>query len=312
MTELLRELATIALMFGVVAGVGWLLWWLLIESEGVYLGRRVVIALYDLYAGRYDDTKRFRKASDHQYLAGPLMQAFAPDRAPRVLDVATGTARLPIALLNHAGFGGVVFGVDLSRRMLAHGAAKLGGFLVGTAAERAQPYVVLVHAPAERLPFPDASFDGVTCLEALEFMNRPTDVLAELARVLMPGGVLLITTRISTRLMPGKVWRDETMLGHLLDAGFDNIEFETWQVDYTLVWAARAADDRPDDEGVPPDDRAQPPSLIAALLVCPRCRARAFAYDAGAWVCGGCGAHVPVGQDGVIELEAATQGQPAH
>jgi len=88
----------LALIALIIIGLGW---WLLIESEGVYLGRRVVIWLYDLYAGRYDDIKHFRQDYDHLFLAQPLMQRIAPNRAPLVLDVASGTARLPLALLRH-------------------------------------------------------------------------------------------------------------------------------------------------------------------------------------------------------------------
>jgi ubiquinone/menaquinone biosynthesis C-methylase UbiE len=138
------------------------IWWLVFESEGVYLGRGIVVRLYDLYAGRYDKIKEFDPQYDHVLLAKPLMGAIVPHTALMVLDVATGTGRLPDALLNHTQFTGSIIGLDLSRRMLRQAAAKFVDD-----GER----VTLVWSPAETLPFDDNAFDVVTCLEALEFVN---------------------------------------------------------------------------------------------------------------------------------------------
>ncbi|MFO7321710.1 MAG: class I SAM-dependent methyltransferase [Chloroflexota bacterium] len=256
-------------------------WWLLIESEGVYLGRRVVIWLYDLYADRYDDIKRFRPDYDYMFLAQPIMERIAPHRSPLVLDVATGTGRLPLAMLDHALFQGRVIGVDMSRRMLSKAAAKLEG---------QEHRVALVWSPAEQLPFPDASFDVVTCLEALEFMTAPERVLGELARVLRPGGLLLITNRINTRLMPGKTFAAETLVARLEALGLRNVEIEYWQVDYDRVWACK--------EGVSQPTGARP---LAEVLSCPRCGQLMVENDA-VWRCPTGHFTAPVGRDGVVEM----------
>jgi SAM-dependent methyltransferase len=55
------------------------------------------------------------------------------------------------------------------------------------------PYVDRV-APAEALPFEDASFDLVLCTQALEHVQEPAAVLAEIHRVVRPGGAALIST----------------------------------------------------------------------------------------------------------------------
>lgn len=255
-------------------------WWLLIETEGVYLGRRVVVWLYDLYAGRYDDIKHFRSEYDHMFLAQPIMDDVAPVKAPLVLDVATGTGRLPLAMLNHAHFQGRVIGADLSRRMLANAASKLD--------LRRAP---LLWCPAERLPFADNLFDVVTCLEALEFMERPEAVLAECARVLRPGGLLLVTNRRTTRFMPGKAWKNEDLTDLFKRIGMSEVALEGWQVDYDLLWARKRGESEP--------TLSRP---LAEILCCPCCGQTRLIEGTGAWRCEHCGCAVPVGEDGVIEL----------
>ncbi len=252
-----------------------LLWWLLVATEGAYLGRRVVIWLYDLYADRYDSIKDFRPEYDHVLLAGPIMAIIAPQVAPMVLDVATGTGRLPLALVNHPQFQGRVIGVDLSRHMLAKAARKLD-----------DRRVTFLRVPAEALPFPDASFDVVTCLEALEFMSDPEVVLYEMARVLRPGGLLLMTNRINTRLMPGKTFTDDQLESMLQACGIDDVFIEPWQVDYHRVWATRCGDSLP--VGARP---------WLELLLCPECGGR---FDASLH-CETCSCRLQVNADGVFD-----------
>ncbi len=217
---------------------GFLSWWLLIESEGVYLGKRVVIWLYDVYARRYDAIKQFNPHYEHHFLAQPLMAQISPCQNPLVLDVATGTGRLPLALWQHTCFSGHVVGLDLSYQMLKQAHQKL-------VTEHYREGVSLVHHSAERLPFDDASFDVVTCLEALEFLPATDSALAEMARVLREGGILLITQRINTRWMPGRLWSESTLMTLLEELGFEFIEFDIWQYDYKKVWAQKRGQSAP-------------------------------------------------------------------
>lgn len=221
----MNVIAAILIALIIVAALVALGWWLLIETEGVYLGRRVVIWLYDLYAVRYDRIKKFQRHYDHMFLAQPLMERIAPNESPRVLDVATGTGRLPLALMRHKRFRGRVIGVDLSQRMLEQAAAKL-----------VHPRVQWVCAPAEGLPFPADTFDVVTCLEAIEFMTKREAALRELIRVLRPGGILLATNRLNARWLVGKTYTDDDLAALLQRIGMGQVEIESWQVDYDLVW----------------------------------------------------------------------------
>lgn len=209
-----------------------LLWWLLVHTEGVYLGRRVVIWLYDLYAGRYDKIVQHEDVDEHLHLAIPLMTRLHPHTDPLVLDVATGTGRMLLALCQHARFEGYIIGLDASRGMLKQAIQKIER-------EHFEGYVTFMWGDGNALPFEDDSFDVVTCMEALEFMPQPDIGLQEIVRVLRPGGVLLTTRRINEPLMPGKLWSQDEMRGLLSAEGIAHIEFEDWQYDYEKVWGVK-------------------------------------------------------------------------
>jgi SAM-dependent methyltransferase len=273
----LNPVVIMLLALGLVALAG-LLWWLLVTTEGVYLGRGVVVWLYDVYAGRYDRIKAYEPEYEHALLAVPIMQMIDPHRSPLVLDVATGTGRLPDALLNHVHFQGRVVGLDLSRRMLAVAADKMAAD-----GER----VAWLWGPAEKLPFADRTFDVVTCLESLEFMRDPARVLAEMARVLRPDGLLLITNRLGTWTMPGKLFSETELTAVLEGCGIGDVLVEPWQEDYQRVWGIKG--------GTAAPTGARP---LAEVLHCPRCGT----YFDGDWRCPGCGGTLNRDADGVWEI----------
>lgn len=225
-------LALFTILF--LAGLAWLLHWLLIQTEGVFLGRRVVVWLYDLAADRYDAIKQFDPDTESAFVAWPLRRRLKGQAKPLVLDVATGTGRLPFFLLGEQGFDGSVVGLDASARMLARARRKLAPF-GGRAA--------LVLQSAEALPFADASFSAVTCLEALEFLPNDEVALREMVRVLRPGGVLLVTRRQGrdARFFLGHARDRESFEGLLAGMGLIDIRSQPWQVEYELVWASQPA-----------------------------------------------------------------------
>ena len=99
-------------------GLGALAYWQLVIAEGTYLGPRAVVFMYDLSARVYERIKRYDVGAEQWFLGLPLTLALDDVPAPLVLDVATGTGRLPRALLRQRAFDGRVVGLDLSRRML--------------------------------------------------------------------------------------------------------------------------------------------------------------------------------------------------
>ena len=131
---------------------------------------------FDRAAGYYDATRGFPPGVEEQ-VAALLASAGALGASSRVLEIGIGTGRIAVPLARHVG---QVAGVDLSAAMLARLAAKRG-------AQRVDP----ARADATRLPFADACFDAVIGVHVFHLIPRWREVLAEVARVLKPAGVLL-------------------------------------------------------------------------------------------------------------------------
>ena len=106
-----------------------------------------------------------------------------------MLDVATGTGAVARELLRQKGC--TVVGLDRSPEMLAE------------ARRRLPENVQLVEGTAERLPFPDASFDALTFTYLLRYVSDPAETLHELARVVRRGG----TIAALEFAVPHGVWR---------------------------------------------------------------------------------------------------------
>ncbi len=214
-----------------------LLYWLLVITEGVFLGRRLVVWLYDLTAHRYDGIKQFDPTLEHFFLALPILSRLDGPARPRVLDVAAGTGRLAAALGAAPDFAGTVFNLEASWRMLRGGVARRSD----------RPWALWLQAYAAWLPCADESFDLVTCLEALEFFPSADQALAEMCRVLRPGGLLVVTRRKGweARTFLGRYISEPVLVARLRTLGLVQIETMPWQVDYDLVTAARPPADYP-------------------------------------------------------------------
>ena len=221
-------------LLAILVAIALVAYWQLIIAEGAYLGPRVVAFLYDVIARRYNRIKQFNSDDDAYFFAEPLIEFLAGAPRPRVLDVATGTGRVPLRLVATPAFDGTVVAVDLARRMLREAARALTGH-----SER----VFLSAQDGPRLAFGDGAFDAVSCLEALEFMPDPRAALAECVRVLKPGGVLLVTRRAGpwARWMPGRAPTREQFKSQVEALGVWNVRVQTWQVDYDLVWGVKIA-----------------------------------------------------------------------
>ncbi len=112
-----------------------------------------------------------------------------------VLDVATGTAAVAIELVRRHGC--TVVGIDQSPDMLATGRARVERAGLGDRIE-------LVEGHAQELPFEDASFDALTFTYLLRYVDDPAATLAELARVVKPGGTI---AGLEFGVPPVALWR---------------------------------------------------------------------------------------------------------
>lgn len=113
--------------------------------------------------------------------APPLVDCARVRRGQSVLDVACGTGVVARAAREVVGPSGRVVGVDLSPAMLE-------------VARDARPDLEWMQGDAEDLPFAEAEFDVALCQSALFFFADPGRAVAEMARVVVPGGVVALQT----------------------------------------------------------------------------------------------------------------------
>ena len=213
-----------------------LAYWLVVTTEGTYLGTRAVVRLYDWTARHYNRIKKFGFVDEARFVGLPLARMIEDMPGARHLDVATGTGRALLALAAAGDLDATLVGVDHSRGMLREAQRDLmdGEHSQG---ERIQ----LIQGDAHDLMFADATFDAVSCLEALEFMRDTPQVVREMARVLKPGGVLLVSNRVGLEawFLPGRHCGRGRMEALLAREGLAEINTHRWQVDYDLIWAIK-------------------------------------------------------------------------
>ena len=124
-----------------------------------------------------------------------LVRHVARFRPRTILDVATGTAGVAIALANATEAD--IVGVDISEPMLERGRRRV--YDLGL-----DQRIRLEQTRAEKLPFADGSFDAVTFTYLMRYVADPAATLVELARVLRPGGGL---ASLDFHVPPNAMWR---------------------------------------------------------------------------------------------------------
>jgi demethylmenaquinone methyltransferase/2-methoxy-6-polyprenyl-1,4-benzoquinol methylase len=135
-----------------------------------------VASMFDAVAPRYEITNDLLSLGQDRRWRKAVVDAIAPQRGERVLDLAggTGTSSEPFAAA-----GATVVPCDFSLGMLSVG-------------KRARPRLAFTAGDASRLPFADASFDAVTISFGLRNVVDPDLALREMKRVTRSGGRLVV------------------------------------------------------------------------------------------------------------------------
>jgi demethylmenaquinone methyltransferase/2-methoxy-6-polyprenyl-1,4-benzoquinol methylase len=198
---------------------------------------------YDLLADAlsFGQNRRWRRAMVDSVVNG-ASDGSADGGPATVLDVATGTAGVALQLARRSG--SQVTGIDITEEMLRRGGAAVRR-------EGLQARIALVAGQAEQLPFADATFDALTFTYLLRYVADPAATLAELARVVRPGGTVAslefhvppqplargawwLYTRVGLPLLGGLAGREWYRVGRFLgpsiSAHYDRYS-DAWTVD---------------------------------------------------------------------------------
>jgi len=191
--------------------------------------------------GRFYERDRFVNHMDAVALdtVEKLVRTLVVERDPHVLDLMAGwNSHIPPGMAC-----GRVIGLGLNPNELAGNPALTG-------------HVVHDLNRDPRLPFPDASFDAVLNVVSVDYMTRPVEVFADVARVLKPGGLFLVV--FSNRMFPQKavrIWRESSEQERvMLVEDFFRAAggFETPQR-FVSRGRPRPRDDQYADRGIPSD-----------------------------------------------------------
>jgi ubiquinone/menaquinone biosynthesis C-methylase UbiE/DNA-binding transcriptional ArsR family regulator len=165
-------------------------------------------------AGEWDLLRQL--GGERASVEAALVSAAARPSVGRLLDIGTGTGRILELLASAAD---TATGIDRSPEMLRMARGKL--------AAAGNQQADLLQADMRALPFADASFDTVTLHHVLHFADDPQAVVAEAARVVAPGGKLILADyaphqreELRSRYQHSRLGFDEaTLAGFLSKAG---------------------------------------------------------------------------------------------
>jgi demethylmenaquinone methyltransferase / 2-methoxy-6-polyprenyl-1,4-benzoquinol methylase len=161
-----------------------------------------VRAMFDRIASVYDVMNSVMTAGLHHRWRARAADLAAVGPGDRALDVATGTGDLAVELARRVTPGGEVVGSDFSQQMLVH-------------ARRKAPGIAFEWGNALELTYPDASFDAATVGFGARNFSDLDRGLAEMARVVRPGGRVVVLEITTPRRPPlstfYRVWFDRVV-----------------------------------------------------------------------------------------------------
>jgi demethylmenaquinone methyltransferase/2-methoxy-6-polyprenyl-1,4-benzoquinol methylase len=169
---------------------------------------RRVRGVFDSVAQRYDVMNDLMSLGMHRLWKRYTVGAMALREGMRVLDLAGGTGDLARLIGDRVGASGSVVLTDINAAMLVIGRDRLLN------EGRIAP---AVQCDAEKLPFKNASFDRVSIGFGLRNVTHQAPALAEMARVLRPGGIAAVLefSRVAAPLAPAYDWYSFNVLPRL-------------------------------------------------------------------------------------------------
>lgn len=224
--------------------------------------KKNVGTMFDSIAGNYDNFNHLLSLNIDRRWRRKAVSSLRP--CGRVLDVATGTADLAMELVSSEK-AGHVSGIDISDGMMEVGRKKV-------VAAGLEDRISIMKASALDMPFDEGSFDAVTCAYGVRNFSDLDKGLAEMYRVLKPGGQLavlefsypsnkairVVYDLFFSHVMPvvgrivcrnagaftyfresvkGFIWGSE-MASRIESAGFCNVKFKTMTLGITTLYRA--------------------------------------------------------------------------
>lgn len=144
-----------------------------------------VRGVFDSVAGKYDIMNDLMSGGLHRLWKRFALSQTGLRPGQSALDVASGTGDLGAGVARQVGREGLAVLTDINQEMLSRGRDRL----IDRGLSKQVAFVI---ANAERLPFPDRSFDCVTIGFGLRNVTDKSAALASMRRVLRPGGRLLV------------------------------------------------------------------------------------------------------------------------
>lgn len=150
--------------------------------------------MFDQIARRYDFLNRLLSAGTDRKWRRKAVDCLRSRRPKAILDIATGTGDMVVECARLRPER--IVGVDPSPAMLTLARAKTRGLVGG-------PAIEFLQASAEELPFPAGSFDAITCAFGVRNFAKLEEGVAQIFRVLRPGGAVVILEFSRPEAVPG-------------------------------------------------------------------------------------------------------------
>ena len=157
--------------------------------------KQQVAEMFNNISGKYDFLNHFLSLNIDKAWRKKVVRILKKHEPKRILDVATGTADLAIASLKCNPER--IDGIDISKGMLQVGEQKLKD-------KKLDDKIFLQLGDAEKIPFKDHTFDAITVAFGVRNYENLQKGLAEMRRVLKPGGICIILEFTSPTRFPVK------------------------------------------------------------------------------------------------------------